>query len=587
MELIKKQKNMEKLIVISDGNLYHHQWIEELVSEDYLLMISSDIPIPDTLRSVKSSEFGMLLIYPNAKSGLTLINYVNEVSTELRRAIPGAAIGIVCHNDNNVTNEAVLPPLVFHINPHTTREEFNSMIANGRKSMKARNQAFRPFGSYSVEPKRDNKVLKCKSTLPNFNLKHSGMLVPIAHAAKEMNMPVFVEVSAQEALVYYNTPEIDCKLKVGQAFKQIRKDVDYVCEHLGVDIYLHLDHCSDPDLIFVALDCGFDSIMADRSTGTLQENIRFVNKAKVLSDAYGVPIEGEIGAIDLDGLRKKSTTILKDAYRFIEETDLDFVGINVGQYHSGDYGYDKALKASALYMEISQRNSHKDLNLLNSCLSIDEEIEKRALNSDFNIRGDIKKIVDLIVRGKVHDYDDLLNSIESNLSVKDAFWLKELRIRWQKGNDKTTRHLSDLYSQIMSRPVSHDPTKNKSLDFDLLLEMSEWLKGRKTRMVIHGGSSIEANDLPFFNGFDIARVNLGSTPYLLYIEALRSMGIGKYNNYSEKFSGLNENNIAFMQEFGKEWKDWTVELPIYLENLKSELEHRYFRPFFETQTLKS
>ncbi len=573
-----------KKVVLSDGNLEYFQWVLKSLDSRIELIVADGIPLANSLKSMKISNLRMVLIQPGARSGINLLNFIRAKYEEVNRIFPGVGLGILTFEVLHPINEFLLPPRVVFLSANNVSNDIYKNLLKNEEAIKALNPVFRPFGEYQIGKKRSSPE-NWRLALPNFNIKHSGMLPPIAHAALKANSPVYVEISAQEALVYYDKQGIDCKRKVEDAFKQLRHDVDLVKKNLSVNMYLHLDHCSDPDLINAALDSGFDSIMADRSTGTLKENIRFVKKTKILSDAYGVPIEGEIGAIDLHGFRKKSTTLLEEAYEFIQETEVDYVGVNVGQYHSGDYGYDKALLASQKYSDISQKNSHRDQNLLNACILLDERISNRGLTEDYTIRKNLKYIIDSIIFSVKEDYQELLNTIESELSIKDSYWIKELRDIWYKENTKVAGNLSKLYSEIMSKTIKHNSKKNKSLDFDLLTELAEWLSDKKTRMVIHGGSSIEPTDYQFFNAFNIARVNLGSTPYLMFIDSIRSMGMGRYNFNSQELSSYNEESIALMQDYCKIWPEWISELPAYMQNFTNEIYYRYLIPFNQTKKI--
>ncbi|MFI6651435.1 class II fructose-bisphosphate aldolase [Streptomyces sp. NPDC050529] len=74
----------------------------------------------------------------------------------------------------------------------------------------------------------------------------------------------------------------------------------------------------------------------DGSGRALHQNVLFTNTATELARRYDVLVEGEIGCIDGAGLRKWSKTPLPDFVRFVEDTDLDFIGAHVGRFHSFD-----------------------------------------------------------------------------------------------------------------------------------------------------------------------------------------------------------------------------------------------------------
>ena len=79
--------------------------------------------------------------------------------------------------------------------------------------------------------------------------------------------------------------------------------------------------------------------MADGSGRTLEQNIRFTNAAHRITAPHAIPLEGEVGSIDGSGLRRWNKTRADDLRHFVDSTDTDFVGVNIGQFHGFDYEF--------------------------------------------------------------------------------------------------------------------------------------------------------------------------------------------------------------------------------------------------------
>lgn len=121
----------------------------------------------------------------------------------------------------------------------------------------------------------------------------------------------------------------------------------YYAERVKVPVGLHLDHCSDFDLILQAIRAGFTSVMADGSELPLEENIAFTRSVVRVSKNFGVDVEGEVvhvGNTDSgDGFRNKEAfTHPGEASRFAEETGVQLLAVSFGSAH-GFYKHEPKL----------------------------------------------------------------------------------------------------------------------------------------------------------------------------------------------------------------------------------------------------
>lgn len=99
--------------------------------------------------------------------------------------------------------------------------------------------------------------------------------------------------------------------------------------------WVHLDHCSDVELIKSCLDEGFDSIMIDASDKNIDENISVTHKVVKLAESYDVNVEAELGYVpkpEIEVDKNKFTEPL-EAKRFVEETGVASLAIAVGSKH--------------------------------------------------------------------------------------------------------------------------------------------------------------------------------------------------------------------------------------------------------------
>ncbi len=103
----------------------------------------------------------------------------------------------------------------------------------------------------------------------------------------------------------------------------------------NVQTWVHLDHCTDIELIKLCLDEGFDSIMIDASDKKLAENISLTRSVVKIAEPYQVNVEAELGYVpkpDYEVDLNKFTEPL-EAKRFVEETGVTSLAIAVGSKH--------------------------------------------------------------------------------------------------------------------------------------------------------------------------------------------------------------------------------------------------------------
>ncbi len=103
----------------------------------------------------------------------------------------------------------------------------------------------------------------------------------------------------------------------------------------SIPIGVHLDHCSDKDLIFKAMDSGFTSVMYDGSKLPLEDNIKNTREIVQRANEKGIKVEGEVGCVPYSdkGETEIQLTLPEEAKRLQEESGLHMLAVSVGNVH--------------------------------------------------------------------------------------------------------------------------------------------------------------------------------------------------------------------------------------------------------------
>jgi ketose-bisphosphate aldolase len=92
--------------------------------------------------------------------------------------------------------------------------------------------------------------------------------------------------------------------------------------------YLHIDHCSDPDLCVRCAEAGFDSVMFDGTELPLEENIARCRQVAQSVRGIGGAVEGALGRLE-----RGVDTDPAEARRFVRQTGVDALAVAVGTGH--------------------------------------------------------------------------------------------------------------------------------------------------------------------------------------------------------------------------------------------------------------
>jgi len=119
--------------------------------------------------------------------------------------------------------------------------------------------------------------------------------------------------------------------------KSFVNNINEISNKYDVNYAIHLDHATNPEYVFEAIELGFTSVMYDGSHNSINDNIAvtkdIVNEAK----KYGVTVEAELGIIggkeDEITSNKSHVPDIVDCIRFVNETKLNIFAPAIGTIH--------------------------------------------------------------------------------------------------------------------------------------------------------------------------------------------------------------------------------------------------------------
>lgn len=217
-----------------------------------------------------------------------------------------------------------------------------------------------------------------------------NMAVSVIRAAEKEDRPAVIMLLPEHATIYE-----------ASGFKPFAAMVKALAEEADVPIGLHLDHSYSEEEVYQAIDAGFDSVMFDASSDTLERNIMRTKKVVSYAHSRGVSVEAELGSVGLaangDNEKKNFYTDPEMAALFCEQTGVDALAVAIGNAH-GDYPYPPRLDLNRLD-EINRKTDtplvlHGGSGIPDTQLS---EAFARGINK-FNYGTDIMRCYDQAIR---------------------------------------------------------------------------------------------------------------------------------------------------------------------------------------------
>jgi len=191
------------------------------------------------------------------------------------------------------------------------------------------------------------KAYEGKYAIGAFNVNNMEIIQGITDAAKEVEAPLILQVSAG-ARKY---------AKHGYLMKLIEAAI----EDTNLPICVHLDHGDSFETCKACIDGGFTSVMIDGSHYTFEENIEVTKKVVEYAHARGVVVEAELG--QLAGIEDDVNVSAEDASytrpdeveEFVEKTGVDSLAIAIGTSHGAYKFAGKAQLRFDILEEIQKR----------------------------------------------------------------------------------------------------------------------------------------------------------------------------------------------------------------------------------------
>ena len=158
-----------------------------------------------------------------------------------------------------------------------------------------------------------------------FNVNNMEIIQGITEAAKDLNAPLILQVSAG-ARKYAN-----------QTY--LIKLVEAAVIETGLPIVLHLDHGDSFELCKSCIDGGFTSVMIDASSKSFADNIAVTKQVVEYAHDHGVVVEAELGTLAgvEDDVKVKaedsSYTRPEEVEEFVTKTGCDSLAIAIGTSH--------------------------------------------------------------------------------------------------------------------------------------------------------------------------------------------------------------------------------------------------------------
>lgn len=158
-----------------------------------------------------------------------------------------------------------------------------------------------------------------------FNVHTLEMLQAVVEAAEETQSPLIIQSTV--GTVKHLGPDY------------IAKAALVASERSSVPIALHLDHCSDFNIIMQCIRAGYTSVMIDASHEPFDVNVAMTKKVVEAANAVGINVEaelGRVGGVEDDIVVDDEHALLADpddCVRFVELTGVHTLAPAIGTAH--------------------------------------------------------------------------------------------------------------------------------------------------------------------------------------------------------------------------------------------------------------
>lgn len=144
-----------------------------------------------------------------------------------------------------------------------------------------------------------------------FNVHSLDSIYWVLEAAAEMKSPVILQTT------------VGTVKSLGA--ENIVKVATAAADFYQVPTGLHLDHCTDYEVIKKAIRAGYTSVMIDASKHPFAENVQQTKQVMDLAASLGVNVEAELGKVG--GVEEEIVVSEKDAQKAVPEECEEFVAM--------------------------------------------------------------------------------------------------------------------------------------------------------------------------------------------------------------------------------------------------------------------
>ncbi|CAG7635611.1 class II fructose-1,6-bisphosphate aldolase [Paenibacillus allorhizosphaerae] len=158
-----------------------------------------------------------------------------------------------------------------------------------------------------------------------FNVHTLEMLQAVVEAAEEAQAPLILQST------------VGTVKHLGAEY--IVSAAETAAKRASVPIALHLDHCTDFDLIVQCIRAGYTSVMIDASMFPFQENAAMTKRVVEIARAAGVNVEaelGKVGGVEDDIVVAENEALMADPDEcklFVEMTGVPTLAPAIGTAH--------------------------------------------------------------------------------------------------------------------------------------------------------------------------------------------------------------------------------------------------------------
>lgn len=158
-----------------------------------------------------------------------------------------------------------------------------------------------------------------------FNVHTLEMLQAVVEAAAETNSPLIIQ-STVGTVKHLGPDYLAAAAKVA-------------ADRTGLPIALHLDHCTDFNIIVQCIRAGYTSVMIDASMLPYEENVKRTRQVMEIASPIGINVEaelGKVGGVEDDIVVDDRDATLADpdeCARFVEVTGVNTLAPAIGTAH--------------------------------------------------------------------------------------------------------------------------------------------------------------------------------------------------------------------------------------------------------------